>query len=101
MCGSAGSRRCSGQPSGLRRSTAGSGSIWCLTPPIWTTDGLSTAQQGEFMTWTTKRRKQLEQFRQLLVEVSAMNHGSGVSERILRCEKLAEALFSIDLDDET
>ena len=50
------------------------------------------------MKWSKRRRRELEKLRQLLVEVSAMNHGSHVSDRIVRCEKLANALHSIKLN---
>ena len=48
--------------------------------------------------WTKRRRTELGKLHQLLVEVSAMNHGSRIVERIVLCEKLAEALFSSKLN---
>jgi len=50
------------------------------------------------MKWTKRRRNEMEKLRELLVEASQMNHGSNIVERIIRCEKLANDLFSSKLN---
>ena len=47
--------------------------------------------------WTKSRCTELELLRQLLIDVSTMNHGSSVVDRILRCEKIANKLNQTNL----
>lgn len=44
------------------------------------------------MKWTEARCKELSKLHELLREVSVMNRGSGIIERIQLCEKIANAL---------
>ena len=46
------------------------------------------------MSWPHFRKRQLWKLRLLLIEVQTLDHGSGVTDRIRRCESLARALES-------
>lgn len=46
--------------------------------------------------WTDDRCAELEQLRQLLRDVSAINNGSHCLERIARCIEIADALQQTD-----
>ena len=47
--------------------------------------------------WTHYRIRQLDQLRELLIEASYLNNGSGVIERMKKVVNLAKALFDSDL----
>jgi len=51
------------------------------------------------MKWTKDRCDELAKLRRLLVQVSSMNSGSGIVERIQECIKLANELYTNDLEN--
>jgi len=48
--------------------------------------------------WPADRRKQLISLQNLLVDVSELNRGSNVIEKMQRISKMADKLLSSDLD---
>jgi hypothetical protein len=48
--------------------------------------------------WTDFRAEQLSELNMLLVEAKSIDHGSNVTFRIKRCERIATALTSMDPD---
>ena len=49
------------------------------------------------MKWTKRRVRELEELRKLLIEASSIDHGSHATDRIRRCEKMANRLMAVDL----